>query len=478
MATDAQPGRGSSETCTDVGGPLSTAAPGRRLDHADWISFGVTALLAFAVYLATLAPSVTLELSGAFTTGAMYAGVPFSGGYPVWTIYSWLFIHLVPISNVAWRVNLSSAVATAVACGLIALSVSHTGKTVLGKWNCVSESHTAQQKLIRCICGYVAGLAFGLSGAVWNKAVIGEYWALGALLFVSALWLFTRWFFEPAKRGYLYGAFFAIGLLLTNNQELLVAIPAFVIGTMFADKKLGRDASLIVLPVAAASTACNQWWLWIDFPARPNWPVLAMFLIAPMLGIYLVLRLRTGGMQLKAALACAAWFVAGFAFYLYTPLASMATPPINWGYARTVEGFLHTIGRGQFESPNPTSDLGLFARQLWWFTKLLSKDYGLLYLALAALPIGLLRALVQRGALWVLTLLVLFLCIGVGMVPMLNPPGDRSSVDTLRPYFTASYAVLACMTGLGLMLIATRIAKPKPATNHSPYLRTATGYGD
>ena len=40
----------------------------------------------------------------------------------------------------------------------------------------------------------------------------------------------------------------------------------------------------------------------------------------------------------------------GVAFYLYLPLASDQNPPMNWGYARTWNGFMHAVTRGQYEA--------------------------------------------------------------------------------------------------------------------------------
>src|SRR5437016_10556422 len=93
------------------------------LRKIDWLTFAITTLLVFIGYLLTLAPDLTLEDSGELAVGSYYAGVPHPPGYPVWTIYSWLFTALIPISNVAYRVAVSSAVAGALSCGLIALMV-------------------------------------------------------------------------------------------------------------------------------------------------------------------------------------------------------------------------------------------------------------------------------------------------------------------------------------------------------------------
>src|SRR5437773_606313 len=67
----------------------------------DWLSFAITTALVFAVYLFTLAPEVTLDMSGELSAGATYGGVGHPPGYPFWSIYAWLFTKL-PFSNMAW----------------------------------------------------------------------------------------------------------------------------------------------------------------------------------------------------------------------------------------------------------------------------------------------------------------------------------------------------------------------------------------
>ena len=87
----------------------------------DWLAFGITTLVALLGYCLTISPDLTLEDCGELAVGSMYAGVPHPPGYPVWTLYTWLFTKLVPISNIAFRVALSSAVAAALSSGLLAL---------------------------------------------------------------------------------------------------------------------------------------------------------------------------------------------------------------------------------------------------------------------------------------------------------------------------------------------------------------------
>ena len=101
------------------GRPTSIPPRASLFRRVDWVTFGVTTLITLLAYLCTLAPDLTLEDSGELAVGSYYAGVPHAPGYPIWTIYSWLFTVLLPFSNVAWRVAVSSAVAAAFANGLL-----------------------------------------------------------------------------------------------------------------------------------------------------------------------------------------------------------------------------------------------------------------------------------------------------------------------------------------------------------------------
>ena len=121
---------------------------------ADWLAFGTTAITALIGYVFTLAPQVTLGFSGIFATAAMHGGVPHPPGYPLAVLWQQAFVVLLPVSNIAWRVAVSSAVAGALACGMIAAMVSRWG----------SEDFSLDPKrllLVRVVCGWAAGIIFG-----------------------------------------------------------------------------------------------------------------------------------------------------------------------------------------------------------------------------------------------------------------------------------------------------------------------------
>jgi hypothetical protein len=127
------------------------------LSKSDWIAAGLAFGIALLLYLATLAPTVTLEASGQLVVAADHLGVARPPGYPVWTLLAKGFIGLFPFAryhghpNPAWAVHLLSAVCGALACGLLALLTARTARDL------------APSRAIAALSGVAAGLLFAAS---------------------------------------------------------------------------------------------------------------------------------------------------------------------------------------------------------------------------------------------------------------------------------------------------------------------------
>ncbi len=452
----------------EVGTPSQRTAS--FLGHADWLSFGLTSVVVLAVYLRTLAPEVTLEYSGALSTDAAYGGVGYPPGFPIWTVYSWLFATLLPVSNIAWRVAVGTAVAGALASGLVALMVSRSGAMLLEPTPAYSRREPMDQKCLRIVCGFSSGMALGLSRPVWSMAVVAEIWALTVLLFAILTCLLMCWVGRPERRRFLYGAFFVYGLLLTSNQEMLVMLPAILLLTLFTDRERGRDLSLVISLLALADWILST----LGKASLPGGDMLRSvglwsgFFIAGIAALVVVFDTRRLGSGWRSTLLCAVFFMAGLGWYLYLPIASMTNPPMNWAYPRTAEGFLHGITRGQYEIWRPTDTLGHFLEQLWLLTKVTGRGFGWVYLVFAPLPLALLHRAEKPARTWLVGLLLALLCTGPLLVELLNPSAERSSLDLLPPYFAAMFVILAIWTGLGFMVAGNLAVKIRAQPDRTP----------
>src|SRR5437773_12213790 len=83
---------------------------------------GVAFVIALLLFSWTLAPTVTLTDSGELILVAQGLGVAHPPGVPLWVILAHL-ASLVPLGNVAVRINFSSALFAAFACSVLTLVV-------------------------------------------------------------------------------------------------------------------------------------------------------------------------------------------------------------------------------------------------------------------------------------------------------------------------------------------------------------------
>ena len=431
----------------------------------DWWAFGATTLLVFIGYYWTLAPDLTLEDSGELAVGSYYAGVPHPPGYPVWTLYTWLFTQ-IPFSNIAWRVALSSAVAGAFASGILALMVSRGSSLILEG---ISELKRIDRRMEDALCvvsGFISGALFAFNGFMWSQSVIVEVYTLSVLSFMGVLCHLFRWMYSPQQFRHLYWAFFWFGICFTNHQTLIVAAMGIEVAVLAVNPKLGRDMFLgnsifyligLVLKAKGILTAFDT-----------NIP---LFIIYNAVGlgsivttVLVTLKLGQPLSHWKPILHMFLLWVLGSSFYFYMPIASMTNPPLNWGYPRTEEGFVHALTRGQYEQTNPTDTIGKFFDQVWMYAEGAIDEMGLVNLLIAVLPFLFFQRLQKREKAWMIGLSAIYVCLAFLLLILLNPNTDLQSSNQARVFFTASHIILAMSIGYGFTILGGLLA-----THYSEY---------
>ncbi|MDB6054065.1 MAG: hypothetical protein JWN25_1588 [Verrucomicrobiales bacterium] len=407
---------------------------------------------------------MTLEDSGELAVGSFYAGVPHPPGYPVWTIYTWLFTRLIPVANIAYRVGLSSAVAAALCCGLLALMVSRGSSMILES---IEDLKGIDRKFENALCmvsGFVSAMLLGYNGFMWSQAVIVEVYPFSLLSFIIMLCLLLRWLYAPHQRRYLYWAAFVFGVCITNHQTLLVAAMGIEILIIAGDPKLGRD--VLIINVLAYITGCILYFNggMASFHSEPGhmnmlWFIWNIVGLGSMVTLG-VLCFKTGaiGINWLSVLIMGLLFALGAGFYFYMPIASMSNPPMNWGYARTVDGFFHALSRGQYEKTNPTNifeDGGLFRlfMQIFNYFEGAWEEFTLPYLLLAIIPFCFIFKMQKRERAWMYGLVGIHLCMAFLLMILLNPSPDRQSRALTKVFFTASHVMVAIWLGYGITLV-------------------------
>ncbi|MBP7274611.1 MAG: DUF2723 domain-containing protein, partial [Kiritimatiellae bacterium] len=373
----------------------------RFFRRVDWAACCTVLAVALGVYTFTLAPTVTLEDAGELIVAADYLGVPHPPGYPIWTLGAWLFQRLFGFMtfhghpNPAWGVNFFSAFCGASACALLALLVSRGGADLLRRIPRFDAGLGARTESLFCWTGGVAaGLLLAFSPVLWSQSTIAEVYSLNTLFQVLVMVLLYRWMARPRSVVPLYAMAFVFGLGLTNHQTLLFLGIALGAAVLVCDRELFRDfvvavGALLAIVItngllyrlAEAGRTELRPLLWVEGPAAPGfWISTVLFLAIPLAAIFWLPRGRTVGITILMGML-------GLAFYAYMPLASEQNPPMNWGYARTWEGFVHAISRGQYEQVTPANIFSAtFITQCFGYLTNLRQQFSLPVLLFGFLP--------------------------------------------------------------------------------------------
>ncbi|MEI8206637.1 MAG: tetratricopeptide repeat protein, partial [Kiritimatiellales bacterium] len=144
----------------------------------------------------------------------------------------------------------------------------------------------------------------------------------------------------------------------------------------------------------------------------------------------------------------------GLSFYLYMPVSSDQNPPIDWGYPRTWEGFMHAITRGQYEKVTLTDVFSLtFFEQIGAFLRDLRAQFLAPVALLAILPFAFIVRIGRKNRDWLFTTVAAFIGVGILFIILQNPKLDIQTLFIARVQYIQSHAVYAIWIGYGLLLL-------------------------
>lgn len=193
--------------------------------------------IALAVYLQTLLPSVGYGDIARFQYLARIWGIPHRFGYPLYIGVSRLFGY-VPIGDLAYRINLMSAVFAA----LSAVTVYFLVVTLEDDW----------------VAGVSAALAFAFSRALWGQAVIAEVYSLNAFLIGAVLLSFLRWY-QTRKLWLLYFSVGLYALSFGNHMTVVTLAPAVIYLIVATDYRVLLDPKKVAIMATLVLLGASQY---------------------------------------------------------------------------------------------------------------------------------------------------------------------------------------------------------------------------
>jgi hypothetical protein len=260
----------------------------------------VLAVLALAVYLKTIAPTVTFIDSGELASGVSVLGIAHPTGYPLFTLLGWLFVHIPLGLRPIFQLNVLAAILCASAlfiffqCFVLLLSSSFVeGRTPLDQ--------KSRAKIPILIAAATGTLTLGFSETYWSEALSIEVYSLHLLLLSLVLLLFLKSLQESSSPTHLevegvssqaswYGFAFVLGLSFANHMTTILLVPSLLY-LFFTTHRFSRQA-----------------WLKLLYAILP--------------------------------------FLLGLSVYVYLPIRAVQHPVLNWGDPSSLERFIwHVTGK-------------------------------------------------------------------------------------------------------------------------------------
>ena len=245
-------------------GNLDQGSPVYAVKHEEGVSKTISYLLpaaagivALLVYGITMAPDLTWSHfggdGGELITASVTSGIPHPPGYPTYVLLGKLFA-LIPTGTVAWRFNLMSAVAAAIATAFVT----------------ATALNTLEGKRHREIVSLATGLAVAFAPLLWSQAIIAEVYALNSAFLAIFLWSLL------GQRSPLISGLF-LGLAVTSHLSSLLMLPLAMLLVprrgwkyLLGGLLIGLTP-LLILPLLAVSNSPVKWgdpttlsgWWWL-----------------------------------------------------------------------------------------------------------------------------------------------------------------------------------------------------------------------
>ncbi|NTU93722.1 MAG: DUF2723 domain-containing protein [Chlorobiaceae bacterium] len=302
-----------------------------------------------AVYLATMAPTLSFWDCGEFIATSNTLGIPHPPGAPLFLLFGRLFSMLPLPLDPGAKVNLISTIMSALTVMLTYLT---TVRLIVMYRRQDADSWTPAGKISAYGGAIVGALALAFSESFWFNAVEAEVYAASSLFTVAVIWMMLRWHEEepePGNERWILGVMYLFGLSI--GVHLLCLLAVFCIAMIYYFKKYEPSLKSFALMLLVSS--------------------LLFILVYKVIVVGLPILLKSsswwGFLFVLAVLVGAAWYahrerlvlinticmsllliIIGYTSYTTIYVRAQAAPPINENDPSTMEAFSSYLNRDQY----------------------------------------------------------------------------------------------------------------------------------
>ncbi|MEW6095471.1 MAG: DUF2723 domain-containing protein [bacterium] len=410
-----------------------------RMDYI----FGILVLLiSFGVYLHTLIPTVGFHDSGELIAVSYLLGIAHPPGYPLYCLLGKLWMTLMPIGNIAYRMNMLSALCAALACMMvyfIVLKVVGGGRQEVVKYHLL---HPASY-----IPSAVAALMLAFATTFWEQAVIAEKYTLNAMFTTLIIFILVKWqetmvkddkknsSLIPHSSSLLYLFTFTLGLSFTHHFQTLFIVPASIflimiillrcfVGDLMNMRVKIRYAKNFFLKYIFKSWAYIKSFFKILFPYVRTLSLMFLLFIIPL------------------------------CLWLYLPFQASQDPPLNWGSPDTMDRFIRHITTKDFRGYMSSSTLEIFSRLTHHITHFFTNQFTIFLVIIGV--IGIFFLIKKRGLLGLFLLLIILTDLLVSI---------RYNIYNIEDYYIPAFIIFSIFIGYGTLMLIKVISRLSPITS-------------
>ena len=317
------------------------------------IAAAASFLLSLVVYLRTIAPTVSFWDCGEFIACSYLLAVPHPPGAPFYLLLGRLASMIPWTAEIALRVNLMSALVTALTILLTYLIIVR----LIKQWR--GEPRDGGDAFILIASGLLGAFALAFSDTIWFNAVEAEVYAFSMAFTAAIVYLILLWLEKAEQEGserYILITAYLTGLAIGVHLLMILAIPAIALVVYF--KRLDMSGQKMTLSNALWFLAITGLIFLAIYPgvvqyvpalagALGLWAVLFLYVLV-LAGAWWAVTNRNR----MASLAFIGLFLVllGYSTYLLIYIRSGLDPVIDENDPETAEGMVRYLNREQYGS--------------------------------------------------------------------------------------------------------------------------------
>ncbi|MEW6608843.1 MAG: DUF2723 domain-containing protein [bacterium] len=258
----------------------------RAFSPIDYAGGIVVFFICWVVYLHTLTPTIGFHDSGDMITAAYVLGIPHPTGYPLYCLFGKLWMTILPLGNIAYRMNLASALCASLACMMvyfITLKVGSKNMSTEQRAKSMEQKTPSSKLQAQCLLlsrisslipAIVGALMLAFATTFWEQAVIAEKYTLNALFATLLIFILLKWqeamsteheaksLEQKAQssrlkaQSYLYLFAFTLGLSFTHHMQTIYLVPASIFFIIAAWWKYRKSLTTYHLSLTTIKLLC------------------------------------------------------------------------------------------------------------------------------------------------------------------------------------------------------------------------------